>query len=40
MTSSFPQYESNLGDWQYLYIDLVLVFAFSVVSKFCHVTVT
>ena len=31
-----PQYESNLGDWQYLYIDLILIFAFSVVSKSQH----
>lgn len=32
------QYESNLGDWQYLYIDLVLIFALSIVSKShdCH----
>lgn len=35
------QYESNLGDFQYLYIDLILIFTFSVVSKSrdCHMTV-
>lgn len=35
------QYESNLGDLQYLYIDLILIFTFSVVSKShdCHMTV-
>jgi magnesium-transporting ATPase (P-type) len=27
-------YESNLGDWQYLYIDLVLIFSFSIVMGY------
>lgn len=41
MTYAALQYESNLGDFQYLYIDLILIFTFSVVSKShdCHMTV-